>query len=209
MSKPKAPANNIAVIRRSLNITQAKLGRAIGELRSTVNRIESGEIPFEPYRELIAAALKCKPEALDMKGLKLPTVPVTRYIKNKNYVYPMKGDKTSEVQAIPGLPKTTEVLIIKNPDLKAIHGKNDLLYFDSVPLKKDVGFLNRECIVKIERKTRGDTLLAWVSPGSEKGKYILHFHNEPIMLNVKILAAHPILHITKVSDVAASAKNTG
>lgn len=209
MSKPKEPANNIAFLRRSRNLTQTRLGQMIGEMRSTMNRIESGEIPFEPYRTLIAKALKCKPEDLDRKGLKLPTAPITRYIKNKYYVYPMAKDKAAEVQAIPGLPKTTEVLIIKNPDLKHVHSKNELLYFDSVPAKKDVEFLNRECIVKIERKTRGDTLLAWVSAGSAKGKYILHFHNEPIMIDVKIIAAHPILHISKEASFAASAITGG
>lgn len=205
MSKAKEPANNISFLRRSRNITQTKLGQMIGEMRSTMNRIESGEIPFEPYRGLIAKALKCKPEDLDRKGLKLPTVRITRYIKNKHYVYPMPKDKSTEVQAIPGLPKTTEVLIIKNPDIKYIHSKNELLYFDAVPAKKDTEFLNRECIVKIERKTRGDTLLAWVSAGSAKGKYILHFHGEPIMIDVKIISAHPILHISKESSFAAAA----
>lgn len=197
MTKAKAAANNIALIRRSKNVTQAKLGRMIGELRSTVNRIESGEIPFAPYRALIAKALGCKEEALDMKAFKLPTSTITRYIKNKNYVYPLAKDKTKPVQAIPNLPKTTEVLIIKNPDLKQVHAKNDLLYFDSVSAKKDAEFLNRECIVKIERKTRGDTLLAWVTAGSAKGKYMLHFHGEQIMNDVKIIAVHPILHIAK------------
>jgi transcriptional regulator with XRE-family HTH domain len=115
MSKAKAPANNIAVIRRSRNVTQAKLGRMIGELRSTVNRIESGEIPFEPYRSAIAMALKCKKTDLDKRGLEVPTVPVTRYIKNKNYVYTMPEDKIAQVQAIPELPATTEVLIVKIP----------------------------------------------------------------------------------------------
>jgi transcriptional regulator with XRE-family HTH domain len=205
MSKPKEPANKIAFLRRSRNLTQSRLGQMIGEMRSTMNRIESGEIPFEPYRLLIAKALKCKPEDLDNKRLKLPTTRITRYIKNKYYIYPMPEDKITEVQAIPGLPKTTEVLIIKNPDLKYVHAKNELLYFDSAPAKKDTEFLNRECIIRIERKTRGDTLLAWVTAGSSKGKYILHFHNEPIMIDVKILAAHPILHISKDSSFADAA----
>ena len=169
----------------------------IGVLKSTQNRLENGEIDFEYYRDKLAKALGCKPADLDIPHLKLKTSPVTLYVKNQNYVSRMPKDKVVGVQEIPGLPKTTEVLIIKNPALKKIHGRNELLYFDSVPTTKEAMFLNRECIVKIEKKTRGDTLLAWVTKGSGKGKYILHAHDEPLAVDVSIISANPILHVRK------------
>lgn len=188
----------MAFLRRRANLTGRRLSLMIGELPSTISRLESGEIDLEPYKAKVAKAIGCKPEELFAPKLKVKSVPVTCYVKNKNYVTPMPKAQIKQVAVIDGLPKTTEVCIIKNPDLKYIHGRNELLYFDSVPTTKESVFLGRECIVKIDRKTRGDTLLAWVSRGTKKGTYMLHAHREPILEDVTIISAHIILASKKV-----------
>lgn len=173
-----------------------KLGEIIGEFPSTVSRLESGEIDFEPYRATLAKALKCKPADLDDPNLQQRSVPVTMWVKNKSYVYKTKKDEIERVRAIDGLPKTAEALVVKNPD-HPVHPKNSLLFFDGAGTNKPSRFLDRECIVKIEKSTRGDTLLAWVSRGTKPNTYLLHAHGEKMVVDVTIISAHPILGMKK------------
>ena len=173
-----------------------RLAELIDELPSTVTRIEAGEIDYEPYRAKLAKALKCKPTDIDDPNLQQRNVPLTMLVKNKNYVTKLSKDDIERVRAIEGLPKTAEALVIKNPD-HPVHSKNSLLFFDGSATNKPGRFLDRECIVRIEKKTRGDTLLAWVSRGTKPNTYLLHAHGEPIMADVTIISAHPILGLKK------------
>lgn len=195
-TKKQPKQNNIAFIRRGVPMSGKKLGEMIGELPSTVSRLESGEIDFEPYRAALAKALKCKPKDLDDSNLQKRSVPVTMWIKNKSYVYKTKPGEIERVCAIEGLPKTAEALVVKNPD-HPVHTKNSLLFFDGAGTNKPARFLDRECVVKIQKATRGDTLLAWVSRGTKPNTFLLHAHGEPMVVDVTIISAHPILGIKK------------
>jgi transcriptional regulator with XRE-family HTH domain len=195
---PSMTKNNLAYLRRRRNFTQKRLADMIGIPPSTLNRIESGETEgFEKYRAKLAKALGCKPEQLDEPGFELPSVRVTGYVKYKTFIKDIPKNDAEHVEAIPGMPATTEALEIKTSDLINYHGSNDLLYFDSVPQKNERLFLDRECIVQLDTKKRGEKLLAWLTKGSGEGKYILHVYGAAPMLNIKILAAHPILHVKR------------
>ncbi|MDE3037373.1 MAG: helix-turn-helix transcriptional regulator [Pseudomonadota bacterium] len=190
--------NNIAYLRRRRNFTQKRLADMIGIPPSTLNRIETGETEgFEKYRALLAKALGCKPENLDDPDFQMPSVLVTGIVKYKTFIKDVAKKDAEHVEAIPGLPSTTEALEIKTSDLINYHGSNDLLYFDSVPQENERLFLDRECVVQLDTKKRGGKLLAWITKGSGEGKYILHAHASPMMVDVRILAAHPILFVKR------------
>ncbi|MBX9725739.1 MAG: helix-turn-helix domain-containing protein [Rickettsiales bacterium] len=190
--------NNIAYLRRRRNVTQKRLADMIGIPASTLNRIETGETEgFEKYRALLAKALGCKPEALDAPELELPSTPITGFVKYKTFIKEIPEKQRETVDAISGLPDTAEALKIKTSDLVPYHGSNDLLYFDGVPQANERLFIDRECILTLDTKKRGERLLAWVSKGSKEGHYILHPQGGTLMMDVKILAAHPVLHIKR------------
>jgi transcriptional regulator with XRE-family HTH domain len=190
--------NNIAYLRRRRNFTQKHLADMIGIPASTLNRIESGETEgFEKYRALLAKALGCKPEELDDPEFQLPSVLVTGIVKYKTFIKDIPQKSAEHVEAIPGLPGTTEALEIKTSDLINYHGSNDILYFDSVPQKNERLFLGRECVVQLDTKKRGEKLLAWVIKASGDGKHIINAHGSPGISDVKIIAAHPILYIKR------------
>lgn len=170
----------------------------IGIPASTLNRIETGETEgFEKYRALLAKALACAPETLDAPELTLPSTPITGFIKYKTFIKEIPAKQQESVDAIPGLPETAEALKIKTSDLVPYHGSSDLLYFDGVPQANERLFIDRECILTLDTKKRGERLLAWLSKGSKEGHYILHPQGGTLMMDVKILAAHPILHIKR------------
>lgn len=166
---------------------------------STLNHIENGyTVGFEKYRNDIAKALGCKPEDLDAPDLEIPTAPVTGIIRHKSFVMDVPADKQEQVELIPGLPETAEAVRVKQQGLKPYHGNNDLLYFDSVPTARERDFVEKECVVVVEGKKRGEKLLAWVSKGSAVGRYMLHPHgSNSMMFDIKIEAAHPILHVKR------------
>ena len=184
--------NNIHYLRTSLIKGAAYIAERIGVSVSNYSRMEMGLIPFEPYRKKLAAALRCKANDIDDSSLRKRTIPITMYVKNKSYVYSdpkIKGDK---VIAPPGLPKSTQACVIKNPDHPDFP-KNSLLYFDSNPTTSPSKFLDRQCIVKVDKRKRGDTLLAWITRGTQPDKFILHSKGQPMEIDVKVLAAYPIL----------------
>lgn len=169
----------------------------LGKGASTWTRFEKGELDWEPYRKEIAKILKVKPKDLDDPSIGKKAVPVTCWIKNQSYIYRNPKLKLTEtVKPIDGLPRTTEACVVKNPD-HPNYEPGTILYFDSNPTTSPSKFLERECIVKIEKSTRGDTMLAWVSRGTQPGSYMLHFHKKKIMENVKVISAHPILKSMK------------
>lgn len=170
----------------------------IGIPASTLNRIETGETEgFEKYRTTLAKALGCKPESLDAPELDLPSTPITGFVKYKTFVKEIPAKQQESVDAVPGLPDTAEALKIKTSDLVPYHGANDLLYFDGTPQANDRLFVDRECVITLDTKKRGERLLAWVSKGSKSGHYILHPQGGTLIMDAKILAAHPILYIKR------------
>lgn len=165
---------------------------------STLSRIESGETEkFDKYRDILAKALKCSPEDIDGDTDSLPTVPVVGHIKYKTFVKDADPKKYAEVERLSGLPETAQAVEIITTDLVGYHGIYDLLYFDSIPQENERLFLDKECIVHLDTKKRGERLLAWVTKGSKSKHYHLYIHGAAIMTDVKIHAAFPVLNIKR------------
>lgn len=191
--------NNIAFLRRRRNFSQTRLSEMTDIPVYTLSRIESGETEsFEKHRLKIAAALGCAPEDLDADELKMPTVPVTGIVKYKSFVKATRQDEYPPVESFPGLPPTAQAIMIKGTHLMHYHGNGDLLYVDGKPEANEQLFLGRECMVELDTKKRGEKLIAWVSKSSKNGHFTLHPHNSPMMIDVKIRAAHPVLHVKRV-----------
>lgn len=191
-------ANNIAPLRRLRNLSQRRLAEMIDVPYSTLCRIESGEIAsFEKYRLKLAAALGCKPEDLDADELSMPTVPIIGIVKWKHFVKDLPQKEWEPVEMIRGLPPTAKAVKIKGSHLITSHSNGDILYFDSVPQENARLFLERECVVELDTKKRGDKLICWISPGSKKGHYMLHPPGAPVVLDAKVKAVFPVLHVKR------------
>ena len=193
----KPDPNNIAFLRRSALIGAERAGQMLGKTKSTWVRFETGELDWTPYRKEIAKIVRAKPKDLDDPNLQKAAVPVTCWVKNKSYIYDNPPRKLLEqVRAFEGAPRTTHACVVRNPD-HPVYPSGCILYFDSNPTTSPSRFLNRECIVTIEKSTRGNRLLAWVGQGSAHGKYTLYLHKEPVEVDVKIVSAHPVLKAVK------------
>lgn len=191
MKKTPHP-NNIHYLRTSRIFTPKHCALAMKMSLGNWSRLEAGLIPYEPHRRDLARVLLCKEKDIDDPNLQKRTVKITMWVKNKSYVYREPKLKNDKVLLPPGLPKSVEVCIVKNPDHPS-YPKNSLLFFDTNRNTASSKFLDRECIVRIEKKTRGDMLLAWVSRGTKPGTYILHAKGQPMEVDVNVLYAHPIL----------------
>jgi transcriptional regulator with XRE-family HTH domain len=190
--------NNIAFLRRRKTWAQKRLADAAGIPVTTLNRYETGYTPnFEKHRQAIADALGCAPEDLDSPDLEVATVPVAGIIRHKSFIMEVQPEAQERVERMPGMPETTEAIRIKHNQQKPYHGKNDVLYYDSVQPKNERYFIERECVVVLEGKKRGNRLLAWVSKGSKPNLFIVHPHGDALLLDVKISAALPILHVKR------------
>lgn len=190
--------NNIAFLRRGQNLTQKRLAEIIGMPAPTLNRIETGETQgFEKYRAKLAKALRCKPEDLDDVEEELAMIPVTGIIRHKTFIQKIEPSKAERVELIPGLPADSEAIKIMTKELPHYHRRNDLLFISSKPQTNEKQYLERECVVHLADKSRGDWLLAWVSKASTKGFYHLHVYNGPMITDVKIKAVYPVLFVKR------------
>ena len=185
--------NNIAFFRRRRNLTINRLVEITGIPLSTLQRIESGgTLKIEKYRKILAKALNCKEEDLDSVDLDLPVVPIIGEVKHKSYVKIFPKDKWQEIDFVEGLPATAQAVRIAGTQLVPYHGRNDILYFDGRPEKKEKLFLDKKCLVQL---AKGNHLICWVSKGAKAGDYTLSpYGTTQVLLNQKITVAHPILH---------------
>ncbi len=160
---------------------------------ATLHRIESGgNLKIEKYRKIIAKALNCKPEDLDSVDLDMPTVPVIGESKFKSYVKLLPEDKRWGIDFVEGLPSSAQAVRIVGTQLVPYHGKNDILYFDGKPEKKEKLFLDKKCFVQL---AKGNYLIAWVARSSQEGHYNLSpYGTTQVMVDQKVAKVHPILH---------------
>lgn len=180
------------------NISQRRLAEMIDIPYSTLCRIESGEIAsFEKYRMKLAAALGCKPEDLDADDVDFPTVPVIGIVKWKHFVKDLPQKDWEPIELISGLPSSTRAIKIKGGHLITSHSNGDVLYFDSIPQENERLFLERECVVELDTKKRGDKLICWLSSGSKKGHYMLHPPGAPVVVDAKVKAVFPVLYVKR------------
>ena len=194
--KTNNPTNNIAFLRRRRNLTIPRLSEMTDIPIATLHRIESGgNLKIEKYRKIIADALNCAPEDLDRIDLEKLTVPIIGESKFKSYVKLLPKEQWRGADLVEGLPETAQAVRIIGTHLVPYHGKNDILYFDGTPEKKEKLLLEKQCFVQIDK---GNHLIAWVSKGSREGHYILAPYGTPqLLIDQKILKAHPILFVKR------------
>ena len=186
--------NNIAFFRRRRNLTIPRLSEITSIPISTLQRIESGgTLKIEKYRKILAKALNCKEDDLDSVDLDLPVVPLIGEVKHKSYVKLFPKDKWREIDFVEGLPPSAQAVRIAGTQLVPYHGRNDILYFDGKPEKKEKLFLDKKCLVQL---AKGSWLICWIiSKGTKEGLYTLSpYGSTQVMADQKITSAHPILH---------------
>lgn len=185
--------NNIAFLRRSALKTAEQAGREIGVTKSQWTKYENEVHDWRPMRKEIAKVVNAKPKDLDDPKLRDIAVPVTCWVKNKSYVYPDPPLKLlDKVKPFAGAPRSTQACFVRNPDHPA-YPEPTILYFDSNPTTTASKIVGRECLVTIEKTTRGNRMLAWVERGETPGRYTLFVHKQPVAFDVKIISANPIL----------------
>lgn len=186
--------NNIAFFRRRRNLTITRLSEITEIPVATLQRIEAGgNLKIEKYRKKLSGALNCKPEDLDSIDLDLPVTPIIGEVKHKSYVKMFPKDKWQEVDFVEGLPPTAQAVRIAGTQLVPYYGRNDILYFDGKPEKKETLFLDKRCLVQL---AKGNWLICWVvSKGTKEKHYTLSpYGSTQVLLEQKVAAAHPILH---------------
>ena len=188
--------NNIAFLRRRRNLTIPRLSEMTEIPVATLHRIEAGgNLKIEKYRKILAKALNCEPEDLDSIDLDMPVIPIIVLVKHKSYVKLLPEDERPETDFVEGLPPNAQAVRIAGTQLVPYHGRNDILYFDGKPEKKEKLFLEKQCFVEL---AKGNHLIVWVSKGSKDGHYILSpYGTTQVMLDQKIAKAHPILHVKR------------
>lgn len=188
--------NNLAFLRRRLNLSLTALSEMIQEPVSTLSRLESGERRLsDKYRAKLATALQCAPEDLDSAELHAPTVPVIGLIRDKATITDPPANKPELVEKFDSFPADTVAVRVKGNVLFPYHGNGDLLYFQDRHQPNEKLFLNKECYVET---AGGRRVLAWVTKGSEKDTYVLHAPASPVQLDVKLTKICPIIHIKRV-----------
>lgn len=188
--------NNLAFLRRRLNISLTALSEMIQEPVSTLSRLESGERKLSSkYRVKLAAALQCAPEDLDSEEVHAPTVPVIGLIRDKATITEPPANKPGQVEKLENFPDNTVAIRVKGNVLFPYHGNGDLLYFEDKHQANEKLFLNKECYVET---VGGRKVLAWVTKGSEPTTYVLHAPASPVQLDVKLTKVCPIIHIKRV-----------
>jgi transcriptional regulator with XRE-family HTH domain len=188
--------NNVKFIRLRRNITIDKMVEITGIPKTTLHRIENdgSDKVLDKYRKVLAAALKCHPSELDSQEVS-EGVSIVGEIKFKCYVKMLPKEKWKEAEFVEGLPDSAQAVRVVGTHLVPYHGRNDILYFDGKPEKNPNLFTDKQCLVQIDK---GNLLIAWVSQGSKLGHYLLHHYGSPqVMIDQKILKAHPILHIKR------------
>lgn len=192
----KMSTNNLAFLRRRLNLSLTALSEMIQEPVSTLSRLESGERKLsDKYRAKLAAALQCAPEDLDSEEVNAPTVAVIGLIRDKATITEPPANKPEQVEKLESFPAGTVAIRVKGNVLFPYHGNGDLLYFEDRHQANEKLFLNKECYVET---AGGRKVLAWVTKGSEPGTYVLHAPASPVQLDVKLTKVCPIIHIKRV-----------
>jgi len=182
--------NNIAFLRNRKNITQRKLAEMIGAPYSTICRLESGERQLKKWRDLIATALGCAPEDLDSDELDIETVPIIGMVMNKSVIKKLPEGSNDAVEPIADYSESMKALRVKGSNLLPAYTNNDVLFFNDGTKYSEQLFLGRICYVEL---TDGKPLLARVSSGSKKGRYILEPFNSTPIIDKEVAKIRPII----------------
>jgi DNA-binding Xre family transcriptional regulator len=188
--------NNLKFLRIRRRLTIDRLVEITEIPKTTLQRLENtgSKKVLDKYRNDLAQALNCAPEDLDAADIG-EGVPIVGEVKFKCFVKALPESKWKEAEPIEGLPQSARAIRIATPNLAPSLFRNDILYYDPESDQKPGTIIDKQCFVEIPK---GNQLIVWLTQGSKPGHYMLHQYGAPhIMVDQKIVRAHPILYVKR------------
>ncbi|WP_159975828.1 MULTISPECIES: XRE family transcriptional regulator [unclassified Novosphingobium] len=181
--------NRLAHIRKKAGYSQQKLGELLNSGRSTVTKLERGEIPMsDRWLDRLTQILNCSPS--DILGEQVPVV--GRIGAGGTVVF----DDLGFDEMVPRPPETPGELIGLE-----VHGESMLPKFDPgdiIYISRDHDGVEPQDIGAICacRLTTGETYLKQLLKGSGHGLFTLRSYNAADMEDCELVWATPIRAIT-------------
>lgn len=181
--------NRLAQVRKKAGLSQQKLGELLNSGRSTVTKLERGEIPMnDRWLERLSHVLNCSPA--DILGEQVPVV--GRIGAGGSIAFEDMGIE----DMVPRPPEVRGELIGLE-----VHGESMLPKFDPgdiIYISRDTDGVDARDIGAICacRLVTGETYLKQLAKGSRPGVYTLRSYNAADMEDRELIWATPIRAIT-------------
>lgn len=192
--------------RKSMQLTQAALGKLIGVDQSAVTAWEKGKnTPRHPSLVDLARVLHTSPEYLLFgetgQGIApRPPVAVTGILQRADEVQdvPYRANRTVPAPPAGGgpddeLPSATGAVAVRGNGMWPVYRDGDVLYYAETGQRPEQ-LVGNECVVRLENGTR---LLRRLMPGPAPGLFTLAAYNGPELVGAAVTWAAPILWIRR------------
>lgn len=181
--------NRLAILRKEAGITQAELAAALNSGRSTVTKLERGEIPLhDRWLEKLSLVLNCAPS--DILG---DTVPIVGKIgAGGSIVYEDVGSDEL-IQRPPNVTGNLVGLEVAGDSMLPKFDSGDVVYISRDHDGIDLSYLGAICACRL---VTGETYLKQLLRGATPGTFTLRSYNAADMEDCELLWASPIRAIT-------------
>lgn len=178
--------------RKLKKMTIEKLSELSGVSISQISRIETDKRGWSMESlPKIAKALGVNVAELIDASKAWDDVPIFGAVSIDGAVRAFPNGQHASTARIPAAYVAFIVLTILGLNQYPRYNEGDILACSAEPVSVDT-CLNRECMVTLDG---GIAYLRIVQPGSERERYNLASHNQPPMLNVKIMSCRPVLYV--------------
>lgn len=185
-------ANRIGYFRKKAGLSQDALGRALNSGRSTVTKLERGEIPLsDRWLERLANLLNCTPTDLLGEFVAI----VGRIGAGGSVIYEDLGADAETVRRPPDTPGELVGLEVIGESMLPKFDPGDIVYISRTNDGVDPADIGAICACRL---TTGETYLKQLQKGTEPGAYTLRSYNAADMEDVALDWATPIRAITPV-----------
>lgn len=182
-------ANRIAHFRKKAGLSQDALGKALNSGRSTVTKLERGEIPLsDRWLERLAVIFNCTPT--DILGDFVPVV--GRIGAGGSVIYEDLGADT-EVRRPPDTTGELVGLEVVGESMLPKFDPGDVVYISRSNDGVDPVDLGAICACRLRT---GETYLKQLLKGTQPGRYTLRSYNAADMEDVELDWATPVRAIT-------------
>jgi len=182
-------ANRLSHLRKKAGVSQDKLGELLNSGRSTVTKLERGEIPLnDRWLEKLSAILNCTPA--DILG---DLVPVVGKIGAGGSVV---FEDIGPAEMVRRPPETTGELIgleVEGESMLPKFDPGDIIYISRESDGVDPADIGAVCACRL---VTGETYLKQLVKGSRPGLYTLRSYNAADMEDLELLWATPVRAIT-------------
>lgn len=176
-------ATPLKVLRKRAGLTQEQLGRAAGSGRSTIVKLEKGELPLtEDWAKRLAPHLGVKPEQV-YAG---PQVPLIGYVGAGQRVYAY-DDSLYQDETIDRPPMTSGDLLaveVKGDSMLPLAEEGWHIVYTAEATVDEHEVLNKVCVVQLEED--GSMLVKRVLRGTKPYHYHLSSLNAPLIEDQKL-----------------------